>query len=146
MKCASRTRLSSPRLVGAAGPHDPAEGGGGARDAEGVTGRALRGDGLPALPAPRERPPRPRLPENRGKMASRRRKCRPCQRADGGANGRPGGPGTPSPPPALSWPLPGPGGRTSAAWGLGGPRLRCSRRRPAPTSPNGGRAGARPVT
>ena len=148
MKRAPRTRLSSPRLIGAATPDDPAEGGGGARDAEALTGRDARSEGTAsrrcrsrgsAHLAPGSLRTEVKWPRDGGSVV-------PVSGQMAGANGRPGGPGIPSPPPALSWPLPGPGGRTSAAWGLGGPRLRCGRRRPAPTSPDGGRAGARPVT
>ena len=71
-------------------------------------------------------------------MASGRRKC-PRRREESAANGRPAGPGAPSRPPGSAHPLPGSAAPQPS--GPGGPRGR-SRRRPAPTSPDGGRAGA----
>ena len=72
-------------------------------------------------------------------MASGWRKC-PCRRKGGADNGRPAGPGTASRPLCSVRPFPG---RAAAPqpWGPRGPRRR-SGGRPAPTSPDGGRAGA----
>lgn len=139
VKISSRTRLSSPRLVGAAGPHDPAEEVGAATPRSDGT-RAPRGR-PPGVAGPQERP-RPGLrtevkwPRDGGSVV-------PASGQTAGLTGG-RGPGAPSPPPALSWPLPGPGGRTqppgdsevlaSAAAGGGPCTLPLQQAAPAPPS------------
>ena len=122
-------------LVSAANPRDPAERWEGATPRRGHD--AHRGGGLPVSPARGSACLAPGT-EAEGKMASGRRKC-PRRREESAANGRPAGPGAPSRPPGSAHPLPGSAAPQPS--GPGGPRGR-SRRRPAPTSPDGGRAGA----